>query len=258
MSGTASASWSLVQDPVHYAVQLAAQLNCSLPRNMLQHHSQIISCLRAKPLSDLYSVQLTAPSFLIAMGPSRDGVLIPSDFGTTVVSFGKRSASPVFRVILGVTENEARDLFSEEELENGINSREKDRLLRTLVRNTYTYHLNEIYYTVQNEYSNYQGREMTPRETRSLVSSALNDKLYISPVLETAAWCNQSGYSTYLYIQKVGGFHLCMLHILSHLNIYVLQKRRTAMHSKYLVLQNTGENSTVYLILLHLSLYYES
>ena len=125
MSGTASASWSLVQDPVHYAVQLAAQLNCSLPRNMLQHHSQIISCLRAKPLSDLYSVQLTAPSFLIAMGPSRDGVLIPSDFGTTVVSFGKRSASPVFRVILGVTENEARDLFSEEELEMNKKSVEK-------------------------------------------------------------------------------------------------------------------------------------
>jgi hypothetical protein len=32
MSGSAYSSWALVDDPVHYAVQLASSLNCSIPR----------------------------------------------------------------------------------------------------------------------------------------------------------------------------------------------------------------------------------
>ena len=32
MSGSAYSSWALVDDPVHYAVQLATSLNCSVPR----------------------------------------------------------------------------------------------------------------------------------------------------------------------------------------------------------------------------------
>jgi len=32
MSGSASAPWATVDDPAHYAVRLAANLNCSVPR----------------------------------------------------------------------------------------------------------------------------------------------------------------------------------------------------------------------------------
>ena len=46
MSGSGAAPWSLVEDPVHYAVKLAAHLNCTLPTNMLKHHLQIVDCLR--------------------------------------------------------------------------------------------------------------------------------------------------------------------------------------------------------------------
>jgi neuroligin len=46
MSGSGAAPWSLVEDPVHYAVKLAATLNCSLPTNMLKNHLQLVDCLR--------------------------------------------------------------------------------------------------------------------------------------------------------------------------------------------------------------------
>ena len=85
MSGSSFSTWSLVEDPVHYAVKVANSLNCTVPSNMLRHHQDIVKCLREKPLNDLMSVDLKAPSFLTAMGPSRDGVLIPSDFGTSSV-----------------------------------------------------------------------------------------------------------------------------------------------------------------------------
>ena len=32
------------------------------------------------------------------------------------------------------------------------------------------------------------------------VSEALGDKLYMSPALETASWCNESGYVVHLYL----------------------------------------------------------
>ena len=46
MSGTGVSSWSRVEDPVHYAVKLAAHLNCSLPNNMIKNHLDIVDCLR--------------------------------------------------------------------------------------------------------------------------------------------------------------------------------------------------------------------
>ena len=73
------------------------------------------------------------------------------------------------------------------------------RLLRTLVRNTYMHHLNEIFYTVENEYSPI-GAAATPQAVRGKVSEALGDKLYMSPALETASWCNESGYVVHLYL----------------------------------------------------------
>ena len=85
MSGSSFSTWSLVEAPVHYAVKVASSLNCTVPTNMMRHHQDIVKCLREKPLNDLMSVDLKAPSFLTAMGPSRDGVLIPSDFGTSSV-----------------------------------------------------------------------------------------------------------------------------------------------------------------------------
>ena len=35
------------------------------------------------------------------------------------------------------------------------------------------------------------------------MSEALSDKLYVSPALDTASWCNETGYTSYLYIHKV-------------------------------------------------------
>ncbi len=34
------------------------------------------------------------------------------------------------------------------------------------------------------------------------MSEALSDKLYVSPALDTASWCNETGYTAYLYVHK--------------------------------------------------------
>ena len=60
----------------------------------------------------------------------------------------------------------------------------------------------QIFYTIEKEYS----PERTPPESgaavrrREEVSQALSDKLYVSPALDTASWCNETGYTVYLYV----------------------------------------------------------
>ena len=49
----------------------------------MQDHARITKCLRQKQMEELTAFNFagTTPSFLTAMGPSKDGILIPNDFG---------------------------------------------------------------------------------------------------------------------------------------------------------------------------------
>ena len=49
---------------------------------MLHQHEDILKCLRNKSVTQLTKFHFTDnPSFLTAMGPSRDGIIIPANFG---------------------------------------------------------------------------------------------------------------------------------------------------------------------------------
>ena len=60
---------------------------------MAREHEEIVSCLRRKSLDELTKFRFDTPSFLTAMGPSRDGVLIPSDFGLGTIRKRAQSTS---------------------------------------------------------------------------------------------------------------------------------------------------------------------
>ena len=105
--------------------------------------------------------------------------------------------------MIGLVQDETDLSFSERELRNGISSNTKDRYLRTLVRNTFTFHLNEIFATIQNEYTDWTNveslsdlsndqlslkdsssyfRELNPYKIQHETSMALTDKLYTAPI----------------------------------------------------------------------------
>ena len=60
---------------------------------------------------------------------------------------------------MGLVQDETDLFFTERELKLGITPKTKDRYLRTLVRNTFTFHLNEIFATIQNEYTDWTNAE---------------------------------------------------------------------------------------------------
>lgn len=72
LSGSGLSPWSLVNDPAKYAAIISHHVNCSpeLP------HSQLMKCLRDRPLDALLSAPIRQPEFGNAFGPSIDGVVI--------------------------------------------------------------------------------------------------------------------------------------------------------------------------------------
>lgn len=76
----------------------------------------------------------------------------------------------------------------------------KDRYLRTLVRNTYSFHLKEIFATVQNEYTDWTESNVSNFESQYEASRAITDKLYTAPIRKTATWATDSGHQVFLYV----------------------------------------------------------
>ena len=70
-------------------------------RNMAREHDEIVSCLRRKSLDELTKFTFDTPSFLTAMGPSRDGVLIPADFGLDATIRKSRAHSTSYQASQG-------------------------------------------------------------------------------------------------------------------------------------------------------------
>ncbi|RVE47591.1 hypothetical protein evm_007789 [Chilo suppressalis] len=185
LSGSALSSWALVEDPVSFSLQLAKESNCTLPEDIVKDHELIVDCLREVPLEELMSAAISTPSYLTAFGPSVDGVVVKTDYAKELLTFfipndlqgfssvsgvnnfkaDKRSGDRIFGIrggqnkydlLFGVVTSEALWKFSAQDIQNGFEGERRDRIIRTYVRNAYTYHLSEIFFTIVNEYTDWE------------------------------------------------------------------------------------------------------
>lgn len=65
--------------------------------------------------------------------------------------------------------------FNAQDLEFGFNESRRDRILRTFVRNAYYYHLNEIYSTLKNEYTDWDKPVQNPLSVRDATLEVSHD-----------------------------------------------------------------------------------
>lgn len=203
LSGSALSSWALVEDPVHFAVHLAKQVNCSVPEDLYRDNEDIVDCLREVPLAELMAADTTPPAYLSSFGPSVDGVVIKTNFreellvnylpdmpGLNGVSFHfnvKRGDTILmnnkYDILFGVVTSESLTKFSTGDIRSGFSSDRRDKILRTYVRNAYTYHLSEILSTIVNEYTDWERTVVHPINTRDATVAALSDAQYVAPVV---------------------------------------------------------------------------
>ncbi|KAK1120179.1 hypothetical protein K0M31_012550 [Melipona bicolor] len=87
---------------------------------------------------------------------------------------------------------------------NGLNETRRDRILRTYVRNTYRYHLHEIYSTLRNEYTDWERGEQSPSAICEGLLSLLGDGQVAAPLLRLALLHSTAGGRGYFLHFQLG------------------------------------------------------
>lgn len=237
MSGSALSAWATVGTPTHYALQFGRALNCTanLPASISLHDpeftpsneqlDQMVNCLKEKPLEDLQAVHIAAPQFLYAFGPSVDGIVIRNDYRREL---RKRAdeASKEYDLMFGVVPHESYNSFSNNDIENGFDLDHRDRLFRTMVRNAYDYHLNEVYISVVNEYTEWERPDAHPTAVRDATMNALSDARYVAPLISTANNLRMGDKNQFFYVFDHSKSHSDNPHVstLLHLHFYKCYK----------------------------------
>lgn len=91
--------------------------------------------------------------------------------------------------------------FSAHEEKFGIDSIKRDRIFRTLVRNVFTFHLQEIYLTILNEYTDWLHPEQHPLNIFETTVEALSDVLTVAPMLKAGNYHSLAHTSkTFFYV----------------------------------------------------------
>ncbi|RWS23587.1 Neuroligin-4: X-linked-like protein [Leptotrombidium deliense] len=194
-SGSALSPWAVATDAGKYSRQLAQQLGCLT--NKSEKNSAIVNCLRQKPVNELLSVKFKVPTHLISFGPTIDGIVVPNDPSTLMAD--SHSLYGSYDLMFGITKAEAYNYFTTYDERHGIDANRRDRILRTLVRNLFNFHLQEIFLTIANEYTDWSRPTINALSIFESVSDALSDALVTSAIIKSGLLHSKQHKQTFFY-----------------------------------------------------------
>lgn len=200
LSGSALSPWALVHDPDTIRSTVAEQLGCNIEfeaKGLSIEDDDITPCLLNKPLEALLDVRIDEAKFTSRWGPHH-----PIEQNSTDPVHAMEVASNSFitsNLMLGVATTESYYDFSASEIQYGFEEDYRNRVLRTFIRNSYVYHLNEIYAAVRNEYTDWDKPIQHPINIRDSTMEALSDGHTAAPLLRVAHLHARRGALTYFY-----------------------------------------------------------
>ncbi|CTQ87016.1 Carboxylesterase type B domain-containing protein [Caenorhabditis elegans] len=189
LDGSALSPWAISQNPQQYFMQLAEELACA-PKNRTSSFNDnvdtIVRCMQVHSSENITKavLKIDVPTFLSGFAPIVDGQLIPNK---PQVSFSTQYGS-LFReidLLVGISSNPSHHMISNEDLKVGISKEKRMRIFRSLVRNLYDFHREEILASIINEYTDWENPRDHPKSIRNGVLNALSDVLYTAPLIET-------------------------------------------------------------------------
>ncbi|KAF6215473.1 hypothetical protein GE061_010227 [Apolygus lucorum] len=191
LSGSGLSPWALQRDPLGVTRRVAEKTGCH--GELLEE--DLAPCLRSKPLRELMAVHLDPPRFLPGFAPFADGAVLSASMSSQVMDSGLNSQErhgPAYQLsdfpdrdlFFGVTSTESYLDLSAQDLEYGFNETRRDRILRTYVRNSYYFHLNEIFSTLKNEYTDWERPVQNPLNVRDSTLEVLSDGHTVAPLVK--------------------------------------------------------------------------
>ncbi|EJY57653.1 AAEL017095-PA, partial [Aedes aegypti] len=203
LSGSALSPWALVPDPDAIRMEVSQQMACHLlvdppPGKPARKPStdDITECLRDKPLEALMGVRLHAVRFMPSWGP-----FLPLE-DSLDPEFAMEHSGEGFitsELMLGMTTTESYNDFSASDIQYGLEEEQRNRLLRTYIRNAFTFHLNEIFSAVRNEYTDWDKPIQHPINIRDSTMEALSDGHTVAPLIKVAYLHARRGAKTYMF-----------------------------------------------------------
>ncbi|XP_065164395.1 neuroligin-4, X-linked-like [Atheta coriaria] len=205
LSGTALSPWATMHNPDALRQTVGEQTGCLAPvvatptpgtassdteqpkdakldAAQTENNKDIASCLRSRPLQALLDVRLETVRFMPRIAPS-----LPVDSETPDPAFAMEHASDNFitcEVLLGTSTTESYNDFNANDIQYGFEEDQRNRVLRTYIRNAYIYHLNEIFSAVRNEYTDWDKPIQHPINIRDSTMEALSDGHTVSPLIK--------------------------------------------------------------------------
>jgi neuroligin len=211
-SGSAFASWALVNNPMVYTRQLASAVNCS--STLTQGTSDILRCLKQKSWEELLSADIVAPKYFSAFGPVIDGrSFLPSaqtladgsrsvtkekDFEALQLTRGRGSFGSI-ALLAGVMRSEGLVFLNQSQLENGLSDTSRRQTLRTYIQNVFRYQRQSIFDIVDNHYTDWE-QSHDSGVSRDEVAELLGDGQYVAPVTQLLRQHAGQPASTYAYV----------------------------------------------------------
>jgi len=190
LSGSALSPWALAQHPDALRSLVADKLKCRIA-------GDIAPCLRNRSLTEILNVQLEHARFLCRFGPAS-----PPDANTADPASAMEHSSehfPARQIMVGLSTTESYLDFNANEIQYGFEEDQRNRVLRTYVRNAYVYHLNEIFSTIRNEYTDWEKPILHPINIRDSTLEALSDGHTVSSLIRMSYLHSRRGAKTFLF-----------------------------------------------------------
>ncbi|CAG9767911.1 unnamed protein product [Ceutorhynchus assimilis] len=211
LSGSGLSPWALQRDPLWVKRTVAKHTGCHGDL----HEDDLAPCLRLKPLDFLLNIKVDTPRFLPGFAPFIDGTILvnpttppPATSSSTIAtSAGYELADfPERDLLFALTNTESYLDLNAQDLEFGFNETKRDRILRTYVRNSYYFHLNEIFSTLKNEYTDWERPSQNPLSVRDATLDVLSDGHTVAPLIRIGYLHSLSGGKTFfLHFQHHSG-----------------------------------------------------
>lgn len=150
-----------------------------------------------RPIEAIQELQLDSVRFMPQIAPA-----LPVDPESSEPDFAMEHASDSFitcEVMLGITTTESYADFNANDIQYGFEEDHRNRVLRTYIRNTYVYHLNEIFSAVRNEYTDWDKPIPHPINIRDSTMEALSDGHTVAPAVRVAFLHARRGAKTYFF-----------------------------------------------------------
>ncbi|XP_065212948.1 neuroligin-1-like isoform X2 [Planococcus citri] len=237
MSGSSLSPWALVKEPSMYAKQVAQSVNCSFQLPHLQLlkclrdrplHTLIGAKVQVPEFNTAFGPNVDGVVIDLVMNDMRkmpsdsahvanvdsthENVKWPffghfplGDYASTMLNNPATKQKLIskysrYDLMTGIVPAESFFIFTNEDVQYGIEPERRAKILKTFVKNTYRYHLSEILATVVNEYTEWERPIQHPINIRDETLEAISDAQYVAPVTQTADLHSSAHRNSYFYV----------------------------------------------------------